>query len=384
MNRHFFLSLIFLSLIFLNLFGCEQKTSAPAYQWAIPEGFPKPQVPSDNPMSDEKVALGRFLFYDTNLSANQTQSCASCHQQPHAFAEPLKVSVGSTGERHRRNAQALVNIAYNKTLTWAHPSLDSIELQMLLPLFGETPVEMGITGHEQTVLARFNNGHYQTLFVAAFGSTEVSFNKINQAIASFVRSLVSFTSPFDQYAYGLDDNALNESQLRGMNLFFSERLECHHCHGGFNFTQSTSHEKQLLDRRPFHNTGLYNQGNSYPNKDIGLAEMTLELRDNGAFRAPTLRNIAKSSPYMHDGSVATLADVVDIYAAGGRNVTQGDYIGDGRQNSHKSPFVKGFELSESEKTDLLAFLNSLTDQAFLTNAAFSNPFVSSQNHQALK
>ena len=361
-------------LLLLTLVGCDQPAQVKEYQWPIPKGFPKPQVPADNPMSDEKVALGRFLFYDPQLSANQTQSCASCHQQQHAFAEALPVSIGSTGQLHRRNAQALVNIAYNKTLTWAHPSLDSIERQMLLPMFGEEPVEMGITGHEEQVLARFNTPEYQARFRAAFGDNELSFNKINQAIASFVRSLISFNSAFDRYAYQLDDEALNESQLRGMNLFFSERLECHHCHGGFNFTQSTSHEKQLLDRRPFHNTGLYQVNGSYPKKDLGLAELTLDPRDNGAFRAPTLRNISLSAPYMHDGSVATLSQVIDLYASGGREITSGPFAGDGRTHPQKSPFVTGFELTEQEKTDLLSFLHSLTDQQFLKNPALSSPF----------
>lgn len=365
-------------LALLMLAGCGQQEVVKEYQWAIPEGFPKPQVPADNPMSDEKVALGRFLFYDTQLSANQTQSCASCHQQQHAFAEALPVSVGSTGQLHRRNAQALVNIAYNKTLTWAHPSLDSIERQMLLPMFGEEPIEMGITGHEEQVLARFNTPEYQARFLAAFGQREISFHKINHAIASFVRSLISFNSAFDRYAYQLDDEALSESQLRGMNLFFSERLECHHCHGGFNFTQSTSHEKQLLDRRPFHNTGLYQVNGSYPQKDIGLAEITLDPRDNGAFRAPTLRNISLSAPYMHDGSVATLSEVIDLYAAGGRSITSGPFAGDGRSHPQKSSFVTGFELSDEEKADLLSFLQSLTDQSFIHNPALASPFMQEQ------
>ena len=161
-----------------------------------------------------------------------------------------------------------------------------------------------------------------------------------------------------------------------MNLFFSERLECHHCHGGFNFTQSTSHEQQLIDRRPFHNTGLYYVETSkgefgYPNKDIGLAEISTLAIDNGRFRAPTLRNISHSAPYMHDGSVTTLDEVIDIYAAGGRNIDGGKYKGDGRKNPIKSQFIKGFTLTAEEKKDLLAFLDTLTDETFLTSPALS-------------
>ena len=351
--------------------GCftADKTES-SYQWPIIDGFPKPQVPDNNPMTNEKVLLGKALFFDKNLSANQQQSCESCHLQKFAFAESKQVSVGSTGQAHRRNAPALVNIAYNKTLTWAHDGITSLERQILLPMFGESPIELGITGHEEEVLARFKTTEYQQLFNQAFPEQEISFELIVNALASYVRSLISLSSPFDQYAYFGDDNAISESAIRGMNLFFSERLECHHCHGGFNFTQSTGHEQQLIDRRPFHNTGLYNveldgKAIGYPKGDIGLAEISTLSKDNGRFRAPTLRNIQHSAPYMHDGSIATLSDVIDVYAAGGRNIEQGKYQGDGRANPLKSQFIKGFELTKEEKEDLLAFLDTLTDEEFL-------------------
>ena len=345
-----------------------------AYQWPIIDGFPKPQVPENNPMSNEKVILGKVLFFDKNLSANQQQSCESCHLQEFAFAEDKQVSVGSTGALHRRNAPALVNIAYNKTLTWAHDGITSLERQILLPMFGENPIELGITGHEEEVLSRFETEEYSKLFSLAFPGEKISFELIVNALASYVRSLISLNSPFDQYAYAGDDTAISEAAIRGMNMFFSERLECHHCHGGFNFTQSTGHEQQLIDRRPFHNTGLYNvelsgDTSGYPKKDIGLAEISTLAKDNGRFRAPTLRNIEYSAPYMHDGSVATLSEVIDIYAAGGRNIEHGKYKGDGRANPLKSQFVKGFELTVEEKEDLLAFLNTLTDKEFLNAAS---------------
>mgnify|MGYP000187929382 CR=1 FL=1 len=381
MNRVLVLSVSFCMAIFV--FACseaEKKTST--YQWPIIDGFPKPQVPADNPMTVAKVTLGKQLFYDVNLSANQTQACASCHIQEHAFAEPLATSTGSTGRNHRRNSPALVNIAYNKTLTWAHDGLTSIEQQLLLPMFGENPIELGITNHEIEVLSRFNHPHYQQLFQQAFPEQKdnsLTFDLITKALASFVRSLISLQSPFDQYAYANKDDAISASALRGMTLFFSEKLECHHCHGGFNFTQSTSHEKQLIDRRPFHNTGLYQvvnevTGNSgYPVHDTGLAEISTLSADNGRFRAPTLRNIEVSAPYMHDGSIATLSEVLDFYAAGGRNITSGNYQGDGRLNKLKSPFIKGFTMSEQDKKDLIAFLKTLTDKSFLTNSKHAKP-----------
>ncbi|WP_085298918.1 MbnH family di-heme enzyme [Cognaticolwellia mytili] len=371
MNK--FIKSAFLLVLSCFVLACDSDKKAESrYQWSIIDGFPKPQVPENNPMSYEKVALGRVLFFDKNLSANQQQSCESCHLQAFAFAEKREISVGSTGQEHRRNAPALVNIAYNKTLTWAHDGITTLERQILLPMFGENPVELGITGHETEVLARFKTLEYQQLFNQAFPEKTISFELIVNALASYVRSLVSLNSPFDQYAYFGDDDAISESAIRGMNMFFSERLECHHCHGGFNFTQSTGHEQQLIDRRPFHNTGLYNvelggdkYDSGYPKKDNGLAEISTLAKDNGRFRAPTLRNIEYSAPYMHDGSVATLSEVIDIYAAGGRNIEYGEYKGDGRTNPLKSPFVKGFEITVAEKEDLLAFLHTLTDKDFL-------------------
>lgn len=339
----------------------------PTYQWQLPPGFPEPDVPADNPMSDVKVALGRKLFYDPNLSANQGQACASCHQQAFAFAQPAAVAVGSTGELHRRNSLALVNVAYNATLTWANPKLTKLEQQLLIPLFGEHPIELGINSHDTEVLARFSGDDYAPLFKAAFGDDAASFERIVMALASFVRSLVSFDSPFDRYAYQMQDDALSESAKRGMAMFFSEQLECHHCHGGFNFSQSSRHAEQTLMLRPFHNTGLYDEDErgAYPKSDQGLYEVTGQLRDMGNFRAPTLRNVAHSAPYMHDGSVKTLSEVIELYAAGGRS--------QGRDNPHKSVFIKGFIISEEQKQDLLAFLHSLTDDNFLTNPAHAQP-----------
>lgn len=356
------------------LVSCSQREEP--YKWDIPADFPKPQVPADNPMTNAKVELGRHLFYDTNLSANKQQSCASCHQQQHAFAEPLLTSVGSTGELHHRNSQALVNIAYNKNLTWAHSELTRLERQIIIPLFGEQPLEMGVTGHEEKVLSRFETDKYKQLFDEAFDNEKANFDHIVKALASFVRSLVSFNSRFDQYAYNMQDDALNESEIRGMDLFFSERLECHHCHGGFNFTQSTTHEKQILDRHAFHNTGLYNVDGkgAYPASDQGLISITETPQDMGKFRAPSLRNIALSAPYMHDGSLQTLEQVIDFYAQAGRNIASGVNKGDGRNNPYKSNFVKGFELTEEEKQDLLAFLHTLTDESFINNPKTSNPF----------
>ncbi|WP_100655983.1 methanobactin export MATE transporter MbnM [Alteromonas flava] len=361
------LVLLVLVLIAVSAFYSVIKTSPTPYQWQLPEGFPQPNVPADNPMTEEKVALGRALFFEPGLSGNGAMSCSTCHMPEHAFAEPRLTSSGSTGEPVRRNALALVNVAYNGSLTWAHSGLKTIEQQLLIPLFGEHPIEMGITGNEEKVLARFATDDYHAMFNAAYGDNSITFDRIVKALASYVRSLVSFNSAFDDYAYRQIDGALSPSELRGMELFFSERLECFHCHGGFNFTQSSQHAFQQLDLKPFHNTGLYNLDGkgSYPDRDQGLIEITLEPRDMGRFRAPTLRNIAQTAPYMHDGSLPTLDAVIAFYAAGGR--------GEGVNSPLKSPFMQGFELTPEQHTDLKAFLLSLTDHKFLRDPRVHAP-----------
>ena len=195
-------------------------------------------------------------------------------------------------------------------------------------------------------------------------------------MAAFIRTMISGDSPFDRWAYQDDRAALSESAVRGMDLFFSENLECHHCHGGFNFALSSTHEGQAFDQMAFHNNGLYNVDGegAYPLKDRGLYDFTGVPADMGRFRAPSLRNVELTAPYMHDGSIATLEEVVDMYAAGGRVIEAGEFAGDGRASPHKSTFVNGFELTPQEREDLLAFLRSLTDDAFVEDPRFSSPF----------
>jgi cytochrome c peroxidase len=353
----FFSVLLICAAAMLATTACSPKKASTPYEWNIPAGFPAPTVPADNPMTVEKVALGERLFNDLRLSINQQQSCASCHLKAFAFAQPTKTSVGTTGEVLKRNSMALVNVAYNGSFTWAHDGLGKVENQILIPLFNEAPVEMGVTGNEAEILARLQD--YAPEIEAVFASNEINFDHIVKALASYVRSLTSFNSNFDRYAYFNEDDALSDSAIRGMDLFFSEKLECFHCHGGFNFTQSSKHAMQKLDLVSFHNTGLYDidgEG-TYANGDQGLADITFNPKHRGKFRAPTLRNIMLTAPFMHDGSVATMSEVIDIYAAGGR--------GDGVNNPLKSPFVQGFDITDEEKQDLLTFLESLTDYEFV-------------------
>jgi cytochrome c peroxidase len=358
----------------LAVSGCARETS---YEWHLPPGFPQPRVPEDNALTVEKAELGRHLFYDKRLSANGTQACASCHQQSHAFSEEAPIATGSTGQKHHRNSMALVNVAYTATFTWAHSGINTVEQHVLLPLFGDKPVEMGAAGHEQEILDRLRKDpEYQKLFARAFpaASEQVTFDNVAKALASFVRTLISFDSPFDHYAYYGEDQALTESQVRGMNLFMSERLECAHCHAGFNFSQFVTHESAAVAERAFHITGLYPYSETYiSGADYGLFAATGQAADKDRFKAPTLRNIERSAPYMHDGSLATLNDVIDFYSAGGRVLADGPRTGDARTHPGKSPFIRGFTLSAQERQDLLAFLSSLTDERFLRNPKFADP-----------
>jgi len=348
------------------------------FVWPLGEGLPVPLVPDDNPMSDAKVELGRHLFYDKRLSGNQTQACASCHLQEFAFTDGLAVSEGSTGEHTPRNAMSLANVAYATALTWANPVLLDLEHQIAVPLFGAEPVELGLRGREDELLTRLREvPRYQELFAAAFPeeAEPISLNSMTRALACFERRLLSGESPYDRYVAG-DAAAISESARRGAALFNGEKLECFHCHAGFNFQDSVAYEGKPPRNSLFHNTGLYNIDGkgAYPPGNTGLHEFTSVAADMGRFRVPTLRNIAVTAPYMHDGSIATLDEVLDHYAAGGRTIAEGPYAGVGRDNPYKSSFIRGFELSEQERADVLAFLESLTDEHFLTDPELADPW----------
>jgi cytochrome c peroxidase len=322
------------------------------------------------------VELGRHLFYDTRLSANNTQSCGSCHSQERAFTDGRATAQGSTGELHRRNSMSLANVAYVASLTWANPVLPDLEAQALVPIFGEHPVELGLAGKEELLLQRLSeDASYRKRFAEAFPDEEqpVSMASVVRAIAAFERTLLSGGSPYDRYTYRDELDALSLSAKRGMTLFFSERLECFHCHQGFSFTDSVKSKLTAFPEVTFHNTNLYNVDGhgAYPTTDQGLREFTGKPEDMGRYRAPTLRNIAVTAPYMHDGSIATLSEVLDHYAAGGRASAHG-----AGPSPFQSEFVRGFTLTDQEKLDVLAFLESLTDPEFLTDPRFSDPFPS--------
>jgi cytochrome c peroxidase len=351
--------------------------SPEVFRWSLPQWVPVPTVPADNPMTREKVELGRHLFYDSGLSADHSLSCASCHLQSQAFSDPRPQSIGITGQASVHNAMSLTNVAYLPTLTWANPLMQRLEVQALVPLFGEHPVEMGMAGKESALLARLQcDPQYAKLFAKAFPDEAregplalYSVRTVTQALASFQRTLLSFDSPYDRYKYGGQDKAISVSAKRGEALFFGEKLECYHCHGGLNFTDNLQHSRMPMAERGFHNTGLIRrspQGHNAPEHQ-GLAEFTGVATDVGRFRTPTLRNVRLTAPYMHDGSMPDLVSVIrKHYARGGRAADGPDPL--------RSPFIQGFEISDQEVGDLIAFLDSLTDERFIQNPALSDPW----------
>ena len=346
------------------------------YAWTLPAGFPRPPVPADNPMTEAKVELGRHLFYDTRLSANGTQACATCHQQPLAFADSRRRSMGSTGELHPRGSMSLVNVAYARALTWANPTMTRLEDQALVPMYGDHPIELGLDREGRWIDHLRREPIYTRLFAAAFdGSDPITSDNVVKAIATFERTIVSARSPYDRYHFDRDEGAISEAAKRGEILFYTRPLSCFTCHGGVHFSGAMGSRRDW-DSVEFHNTGLYNLPGllTYPPDNGGVYEVTRDPRDVGKFKAPTLRNIAVTAPYMHDGSVATLEEAIDHYAAGGRTVTAGPYQGVGRDNPHKSSAVPGFTISPEQRADLVAFLESLTDEALLRDPRLSNPW----------
>lgn len=317
-----------------------------SYVWNLPKGFPQPRVPADNAMTAAKVDLGRHLFYDSRLSVNGNASCATCHKQELAFTDGRAVSLGATGEAHPRSSMSLVNVAFAGAFTWSNPALTSLEEQALVPMYGEHPLELGLRMTNDFPPKLRGVPVYVELFRRAFPESKDPFTRQNAvfAIASFERSIISADSPYDHYHYGGDDIAISDSAKRGEILFFSQPLSCFRCHGGFNFSDATDSASRAERPVEFHNTGLY-------------------MGDVRKFKAPTLRNIAVTAPYMHDGSIATLQGVLEHYAAGGR----------AHDNPNKDPLIGGFHLPPSDREDLIAFLQSLTDRTVLGATRFSNP-----------
>jgi len=347
------------------------------FDWGLPSWLPRPYVPLDNPMTAQKVTLGRYLFYDTRVSLNGKESCATCHRQALAFTDGRKVSVGTTGQLHPRNAMSLVNVAYASVLTWSDPKLTRLEDQMLVPMYGAHPVELGLKLGDRFLLE--HDPTYKPLFSAAFpgASDPYSMGNVVKALACFERTIISKNTPYDRYHYGGDDHAVSEAAKRGEELFFSEPCKCFQCHSGFNFSDATRSARSHDGDLPFHNTGLYNVVGpfSYPAPNRGTFEHTGLTTDMGAFKTPTLRNVAVTGPNMHDGSIATLGEVLDHYSSGGRTIATGPNAGVGSKNPNKDPRIAGFTLTAQGKSDMIAFLETLTDEDLLHDPKLSDPWL---------
>lgn len=351
-----------------------------AYVWDLPPGFPVPDVPADNPMSAAKVELGKRLFYDTRLSGNQTYACASCHDQQKAFTDGLPQAIGSQGGVLPRSAMSLTNVAYAAVLTWMDPLIASLEQQAYLPMFNDAPPELGLEGQESNLFARLRaDPFYAQLFPAAFPTPADPFTvlSIEQAIASFERTLISGRSAYDRYVYSGDSSAMSDAALAGMNLFFNtDIVPCSECHTEIDFAGATKWVGKSLVSLAFQNNGLYNIGGTgaYPANNSGLFAITNVPSDMGKFKAPTLRNLGYTAPYFHDGSAATLYDVIANYAAGGRTIASGPYAGDGALSPYKDGLLTGFTLTQEQTDDLVAFLLSLDDPEFVSDPRLANPW----------
>lgn len=367
----------------------------PPYEWNLPQGIPAPVVPSENCMTDARVELGRNLFYDKALSRDESMSCASCHFQERAFADgrqrPRGIPHGSfpTGELHPRNSQHLSNAGYHTKLTWNNPLLDSLEAQSRVPLFSESGdnsiVELGLQNQEYLQKIA-SDDTYRQLFQQAYDG-DISEQSVRFALGSFQRSMISFGSQYDRFIQRQEN--LPAAAYRGFEVFNGEVAECFHCHGGFNFTDTSLHTNSGSVEFAFHNNGLYSDAEYDAKPTKGLQDITNLALDRGKFRAPSLRNIALTMPYFHDGSVncssppsdatdrtamencarEALRDIVDMYRAGGDAIQRGQPRG----ASVDVSLIRPFSITDEERNDIVEFLLSLTDWSFATRDDLSNP-----------
>ena len=333
------LTLSIVSFLLISVLGCQKDKplELPGYKLAVPAHFPPPSIPLDNQLTQERVELGKKLFYDPVLSLDSTISCASCHPQSTAFADDLMVSTGIQGRMGFRNVPTLTNVAYHPYF-FREGGNPSLEGQVLGPICAFD--EMGFNARE---LANRLIGDpvYEPLAKDAYGRS-IDLFVITRALAAFERTLISGNAPYDQYILG-DENALSALEKQGLELFQSERTACATCHEGFDFSNYK-----------FENIGLYEVY-----LDEGRYRITLDSADIGKIKVPTLRNVALTAPYMHDGSLPSLAEVIDHFDRGGSG------------HSNQSSDVKPLHLTQEEKNALLAFLHSLTDEEFIQNPNFS-------------
>ncbi len=316
-----------------------------------PAEFVAMQVPEHNPMQKQKIALGRMLFYDPVLSIDSTISCSSCHLQQLAFTDGRPKSIGVRGRKGQRSALSLANVGYYyKGLFWDGKSA-TLEAQVVHPI--TDTLEMA-AGWDIVVSRLSKMKRYKQAFAEAFGGSpdEITPLQVAQCLAQFQRTIVSNNSKYDRHIRG--EIELTATERRGMAIFFDEsdtlpKSECGHCH-----------TDPLFTNQKFENNGIdpFDQ----IEKDRGRQEITGNRYDKGKFRVPTLRNIALTAPYMHDGRFETLQAVIDHYASGGH------------AGINVSPNVMPLQLGERDKKDLIAFLNALTDSTLIVDPSLSDPF----------
>nr|WP_194767407.1 cytochrome c peroxidase [Tamlana sp. I1] len=308
-----------------------------------------PIIPADNPQTEEGISLGKKLFFDPILSGNNTQACADCHAPEHAFTDPDRFSTGIDGISGSRNAMPLFNLAWNydEKFFWDGNTF-SLEHQAFVPV--SDPIEMHSNWQEVSNKLQ-QHSEYPSLFEKAFGTSKIDSNLVVKAIAQFERTLISSNSKFDKFLLG--EAELTPEEQNGFNVFMDEnRGDCFHCHG--------SDKNPLWTDNIFHNNGL-----DETFTDLGLGAVTGDPADNGKFKSPSLRNLAFTAPYMHDGRFATLEEVINHYSEGLKNSSTIDPL-------MKKVHLGGVGLTDQDKADLKSFLLSLSDYEFINNSAFNN------------
>ncbi len=311
-----------------------------------------------------QIDLGRHLFYDRRLSGAGEIACASCHQQRLGFSDGQPTATNAHGELLARNTPGLLNVAQLNRFSWANPGRSRLEEQISVALFATAPPEMGVSGHEASVLARLRaDPAYRQRFAAAFPAADpIGWAQISSALSAFTGSLSANNSPYDRFVQG-DSAALSLAAQRGQALFFSAGLACGHCH----------RDLLAVGRAgpPGYGEATYLSNGAGRSPDQGLAASSGDAADAYRFRVPPLRNVAVTAPYMHDGSLATLDAVIRFYETGGQ---QGSDNQPARATA-RHPLIAGFTLTDSERRDLISFLNALTDQEALTAIEYSDPFL---------
>ncbi len=347
--------LLHITFIIIVCFSCESETVNTYKNTPSPLEIPKlfqenilaPIVPIDNPQTEEGIALGKKLFFDPILSSNNTQACADCHAPENAFTDSDRFSDGVEGFFGNRNSMPLFNLAWNydEKFFWDGNTF-SLEHQAFIPV--TDPIEMNSTWQniEQKLKQHTD---YPELFEKAFGTKTIDSSLVTKAIAQFERTLISANSKFDKHLLG--EIELTPQELNGFNVFMDEaRGDCFHCHG--------SDKNPLWTDNLFHNNGL-----DETFTDLGLGAVTGDPADNGKFKSPSLRNLAFTAPYMHDGRFTSLEDVINHYSEGLKNSSTIDPL-------MKKVSQGGVGLSENDKADLKAFLLSLSDNEFISNPEF--------------